>query len=121
MILFYNKKTGNIFGVISGRVHDQAQMNMFIGNGSPAEDIGKYIIGWGTNDEVEDYEVEVDKMVNVGKGFFKKIKTKEILKRNKMIPHNSDKFDILQKFEDETPENPMDYKIDISTNNLIKK
>lgn len=121
MILFYNKKTGEIFGAINGRVHDPAQMNMSVGNGSPAENIGKYIIGWETNNEVEDYEVEVEKMVGVGKGLFKKVKEKQILQRNKMIPHNEDKFDILQKFEDETPENPMDYKIDIATNNLIKK
>lgn len=37
------------------------------------------------------------------------------------IEYNMDKFDLLQKFEDTTPESPLDYKVDIETGNLIKK
>jgi hypothetical protein len=36
------------------------------------------------------------------------------------IESNMDKMKILQKFEDITPESPLDYKIDIKNNKLIK-
>jgi len=36
------------------------------------------------------------------------------------IEYNMDKFELLQRFEDITPESPLDYKIDIENNNLIK-
>lgn len=37
------------------------------------------------------------------------------------MEYNLDKFELLQKFEDITPESPLDYKIGIENNNLIKK
>lgn len=59
MILFYlkkdlknekdevTKKAGSIFAVIDGRVHDERQMNSWIEDSTfPADDIGKFIIGW---------------------------------------------------------------------------
>lgn len=44
-----------------------------------------------------------------------------IKNENGNIECNLDKFEILQRFEDITPESPLDYKIDIENNNLIKK
>jgi hypothetical protein len=44
-----------------------------------------------------------------------------IEKDGQKIEYNLDKFDLLQRFEDTTPESPLDYKIDIETNTLIKK
>jgi hypothetical protein len=44
-----------------------------------------------------------------------------IAKNGSKIEQNIDKFDILQRFEDITPDSPLDYKIDIETNNLVKK
>jgi hypothetical protein len=119
MILFYNKKTGNIIGTIDGRVHDKIQMEMSIGNSSPKEDIGRYIIGWEGTGEPEDFEEEVEDFEEIKKGLFKKIKKVITRQREKRIEHNIDKFEILQRFENDTPENPMDYKIE--NNNLIKK
>jgi hypothetical protein len=120
MILFFNKKTGYILGTIGGRVHDQAQLKMSIVNKeTTAEDVGKFIIGFEQLDETEDYEVEVEAMEEVSEGLFKKVKATEIRQRNKLIKHNMDKFEILQRFEDDTPENALDYKI--INNNLIKK
>jgi hypothetical protein len=119
MIIFYNKKTGSILGTIAGRVHDQAQMGMTITNKeTPAEDVEKYIIGWEQTNELEDFIEEVEEMVEIGDGLFKKVKRKERLKRTKKIEHNLDKFELLQRFEDNTPENPMDYKIE--NNNFVK-
>lgn len=121
MIIFYSKKTGTIFGAIDGRVHDLDQMKMEISSKDvSAEDIGKYLIGYEQTEELEDYEVESEKLEDAGKGLFRKIKTTEIQQRRKMIEHNMDEFEILQRFEDLTPENPMDYRIDLETNKLIK-
>ena len=48
MILFYNKKNGEIFATIDGRVHGEDQLKMYAerhdGKGKKTE-IGKYIIG----------------------------------------------------------------------------
>jgi hypothetical protein len=90
MILFYNNQTGQIFATLSGRVHDEKQLNMHVDNGIGVGNIGKYIIGW----------------------------IKDI--NGQKIEYNMDKFDLLQRFEDTTPESPLDYKIDINTGELIK-
>lgn len=121
MIIFYDKKTGTIFGSIDGRVHDLSQMRMDLGgNGIKKEDIGKYIIGYEQTDEIEDYEFEFEEFEEVPGGLFRKVKKTETRQRSRLIEHNMDKFEILQRFEDLTPENPMDYKIDVLNNNLIK-
>lgn len=44
-----------------------------------------------------------------------------IEKEGKKIAYNLDKMDILQRFEDITPESPLDYKIDTQHALLIKK
>lgn len=91
MILFYKKENGEIFGTIDGRVHSEQHLNSYINDGT-----------------VKDEEI--------GKYIIGWIENE-----NGKIAYNLDKMDILQKFEDITPESPLDYKIDISTNNLIKK
>jgi len=87
MILFYQKKTGKIFATMDGRVHDEKQLNCFIVDDQiDKEEIGKYIIGW--IQKYNEKEKETDK-----------------------IGYNLDQFKILEKFEDITPESPLDYKI----------
>lgn len=44
-----------------------------------------------------------------------------IEKDGKRMEYNIDKFELLQKFEDITPESPLDYKIDLDSGNLINK
>ena len=46
MILFYKKDTGKIFATVDGRVHDEQSLKCKISDGTPDENIGKYIIGW---------------------------------------------------------------------------
>lgn len=90
MILFYDKRNGDIFATIDGRVHGKKQLESYVNSGIGEKNIGKYIIGWIDNG--------IDK-----------------------IECNMDKFEILKKFEDNSPENPMDYKIDIEKVELVKK
>jgi hypothetical protein len=77
MILFYNKKTGEVFATIDGRVHDKKQMECIIDNGIGKENIGKYIIGWEETNEVEEYEEKVEQMIELKNGLFKKEKVTE--------------------------------------------
>lgn len=41
MILFYEKETGKIIGVVEGRVHDSTHLNMWVGD---KEHIGRIIV-----------------------------------------------------------------------------
>ena len=54
MIIFYDKKTGDIFGTIDGRVHDAKDMECTISDSSRNEkDTGKMVIGWEENGKIE--------------------------------------------------------------------
>lgn len=46
MILFYKKDTGKIFATVDGRVHSEQALKCSVSDGTPTENIGKYIIGW---------------------------------------------------------------------------
>jgi len=58
MILFYLKKTGEIFATIDGRVHNEKALTCYINNGSG--EVGKYIIGWIEKDNKK-MEYNLDK------------------------------------------------------------
>lgn len=81
MILFYNKKNGEIFATIDGRVHDEKQLKCYVKHDKiKEEDTGKFVIGW-------------------------------IERKGKKMEYNMDKLKLLQKFEDISATNPMEYKI----------
>jgi hypothetical protein len=44
-----------------------------------------------------------------------------IEKKGEKMAYNLHQIELLQRFEDITPESPLDYKIDIETNAFIKK
>ena len=111
MILFFDKKTGQIFGTIAGRVHNEDGMKMSIDNGIGKENIGKMIIGWEETNETEEYDVDVEILEEVKNGLFKKKNKTVKALRNKKIEHNMDKFKLLQKFEDNGIENPLNYRV----------
>lgn len=45
MIIFFNKKTGEVYGTISGRVHSEEELNRMIvkPQNVPDEDVGKWV------------------------------------------------------------------------------
>jgi len=118
MILFYDKRDGKVFATTDGRVHDQASMKCFISDGTPKKDIGKYIIGWEELKETEEKEIESEEMVEIGKNLFKRKMVKTKIRVGKKREHNLDQFKLLQKFEDISKDNPMQYKV--IDNKLIK-
>jgi len=91
MILFYNKDNGEIFATIDGRVHDAKQLEAHISDGS----------------------LPVSKIGKYVIGW--------IEKNGQRIAYNLHQIEILERFEDITPESPLDYKIDIEKNDFIKK
>jgi len=120
MILFYDKRDGKVFATTDGRVHNQKRLKCFVNDGRGKKNIGKFIIGWEELDETEDKTIIVEELVEVEKGLFKKEKVERIIKVTKKIEHNLDQFELLQKFEDISPENPLEYKVDLKTNKLVK-
>jgi len=44
MIIFYNKKTNKIYGVVEGRVHDNPEKELIKSSDIADEDIGKYVV-----------------------------------------------------------------------------
>ncbi len=119
MILFYNKKTGNVFATVDGRVHDEKQMKMIISDGTPKKDIGKFVIGWEETKESKEVEIEKENFVKQKNGLYKKVKTKKKIQRNIRKEHNLDKFKLLQDFESNSTTSPLDCKI--TNNNVIIK
>lgn len=103
MILFYFKeditnekgdvikKAGEIFATIDGRVHDAKQLEAHI----------------------TDSRIPVTKIGKYVIGW--------IEKNGEKMAYNLNQFEILERFEDITPESPLDYKIDIETNTFLKK
>lgn len=64
MIIFYNKNTGIIEGIIDGRIHDDQQLNMWIGDKSETERI---VIQWKVSkwfnkegEEVDENDVDAE-------------------------------------------------------------
>jgi len=130
MIIFYNKKTGDILSCVDGRVHDQKTLEMTFDDGTGADNIGKYIIGWEELDEYEDVEEEVqtetfvkDSVNEKGEDIFRKvIGTEKVIRRyHKKKEHNIDKLDLLQKFEDASVFSPMlNCQIDLEKGEIVE-
>lgn len=122
MIIFYDKRDGRIFSTIDGRVHSEKTMKNSITDTSvPEEFVGKKIIGWEETNELEDFNEVSEDFEEVSKGLFKKVQKVVKLKRRKKIEHNLDKFNLLQRFEDDTPFSPMTHcKIDLKTGEFIE-
>ena len=91
MIIFYDKKTGEVFATIDGRVHDQKTMECTITDDShDKKNTEKMVIGWEE-------------------------------KGKEKIEHNLDHFEILQDIEDDTtPTKIYDFKIDHKLKKLIR-
>ena len=112
MIIFYKKDTGEIIGSVDGRVHDKYHLECSISNGVPDENISRFIVGWEETDQDEEHEVITEKFKEIKKSIFKKVSFKTKETRKKMIEHNLQHMDLLQKIEDITPFNIFDCKIE---------
>jgi len=105
MIVFYNKKTGEIQGTIEGRVHPKEHLNMWVGDKAKTE---RLVVNW--------------KPV---KWYNKKGQQIDPIKQEKEVfaadfePDNKQK-DIFIKL-DKTLRDIHKYRVDVKTKELIKK
>lgn len=73
MIIFYNKNTNRIYGVVEGRVHDNPEKELIKTSDIADEDIGKYVVPYKTLYQTID--------VPIKKFFIKNKKTGEVEER----------------------------------------
>lgn len=116
MILFYNKKTGEIFGKINGFTHTKEQMNCSINNGLPEKQVGKFIIGLEETDERYIEEIDIEKFVELPNGLYEKVIEKQKIEKTKNKEHNLDQKDIIDKIENS---NFGEYKLNLKTKKVI--
>ena len=66
MIIFYNKKTGEIFGTVDGRVHSKEEIrNSLIKPKSlDKEDVGKYVVPFKAKFRIEEQPVTEMRVVD---------------------------------------------------------
>lgn len=118
MILFIDKKTGEIRGTIQGRVHTDAHLKMWIGDKNSTE---RVVIPWKKVIDGEE-EIEKEVMQKVGKdvlgnSLYKKAKVKEKVAKSHWEPDFPQKeliMDIERRKEKLT-----NYKLDLKSRKLI--
>lgn len=123
MIIFYNKKTGEIVGTVDGRIHGQEHANMWIGDKNETD---RLIIQWV---EGEEKEVVIEQEIELGKkldkdGFYKPItrKVRRIVKTKEYEPNVDDEQQKQIHIElDKNPIKVYNYKVDVRTKKLVLK
>lgn len=85
MIIFYDKKTGQIVGTIQGRIHSKAHLKMWVGDETKTKRI---IINWFKSKEAKDFEpdhqqkdlfIKLDKNPRKLKEYKVDLKTKQLV------------------------------------------
>ena len=58
MIVFYNLKTGIIEGTIEGRIHDEGQLRMWVGD---PDETGRIVCQWKATGNGTEFEPEIQR------------------------------------------------------------
>lgn len=123
MIIFYDKKTGQIVGTIDGRVHSDVQKKMWIGD---PKEVDRKIIEFQPVNEREEI-IEEDAVVGYeidNEGFETPI-IKRVKRKIKACDFEPDCKDMTQKNIlidiDRRKKRIKDFKIDLKTLNLTDK
>jgi len=64
MIIFYSKKTGVVFGVINGRVHENSDSLWIQPDDIPQDNVGKYIVPFKPKYRVEEQPITEMRVVD---------------------------------------------------------
>lgn len=104
MIIFYNKKTGEIVGTIDGRIHTKEQLNMWIGD---KKETDRIVVQWKPFKFYDDKGKVVEKKSMVrGKRYNADFEPD--------IPQKD-----IHKEIDKKPSELFKYKVDLKTKELI--
>ena len=117
MIIFYNKKIGNIVGTIDGRVHNEDHLKVWIGT---KEENDRIIVQW---EPINKRIVITEKVIDDGgetdkEGYwqpkFKKVKQKVQITDSAPNHPQKDIFELLDK----KPSEIHNYKVNLQTKEL---
>ncbi len=103
MIIFYDKTNGNIIGTIDGRVHIEAQLNMWIGDKNKTD---RLIVNW--------------KPITWYDKNGKKVRKEDPNVYTADFEPDHHQKDLFKEF-DKNSSHVYDYKIDVKTKSLLKK
>ncbi len=122
MIIFYNKKTGAVIGVIEGRIHekDVLEKSWIQPSNIPKEDIVKYVVPFvPIYEEVEEIVHKVI-LVDKKKQLYKRKTIKKKVKRVKELVPDVSFADLIGDFE-KGKKSIYNYKVKINKKDKIKK
>ena len=119
MIIFYDKLTNDIFGVIDGRVHDDPENQMVKPENMDVYNVGRYVVPFKPN------FIEVE--IPIEKWFLKNKKTLEVEKRvvgtkketvtDGMVP-DVEFAQLILDFES-GKENIYNYRVELSNDKVV--
>lgn len=127
MIICYDNQSGQIYGMVSGRVHDQKEIDdcMIRPGNIPVEQISKYVVSYKKITRIEIQDVLEDQ---VDRKTFKIIKDVKVGEREVVVPAGmecDDKFADFFAGVESRSNKLFDYKFDLDTNlkivGIVKK
>lgn len=121
MIIFYRKETGEIFGVVEGRQHDEDSLEnaMIRPVGVMPDDIGKYLVPYKTVYEEVEQPVTELRMVDEETKRVEEVQVgTEKVKRGVGMKPDGPFADLVEDF-DLGRKNIYDYRVDLKNNKVV--
>ena len=121
MIIFYEKKTREIFGVISGRVHskDEIEKVSILGSNMKKEDVGKYVVPFKTKYKMVEQPKTEMRVVNKKTMRVEKVVIgKERVKVGAGMIPDVPSANLISNFES-GKKSPYDYKVKLDKKKVI--
>lgn len=120
MIIFYNKKTGDIIGTEDGRVHSEENIKSawIQPSNVPKEDIVKYVVPFAPVYEEVEQEVHRAILVDKKKNLYRKKTVKEKIKRVKELAPDVPFADDIYAFEKGTKK-ILKHKVKLDNNGKV--
>jgi len=123
MIIFYNKKTGEIVGTVDGRVHGKEHLKMWIGD---KEKVDRLVIQWKPTGKETKQVIEEKKFVPIpnlidkhGHQLYRIAVRKRVISSQELEPDYLQK-ELIAEIEKNSSK-LYNYKVNTKTKKLIKK
>ena len=121
MMIFYNKQTGDIAGTIFGRVHQEAEMRMWVGD---ENENGRIIVQWKPTGKETETVKETEEFVSEGVDEYgDEIYRKKIVRKKYIVqeyePDHPQK-ELFMELEN-NPKLVNSYRVNLDTLELIVK